>query len=430
MSSISTIARRVEGAPMPIVVQDLVREYATLWSQSEEAGLPLIGPAYSAAAQARNERHLDRFLNVVHTELAARPHTDSERQAMRERLVLAFTAFARDILDIDERALDMLRTGGLVEATVAFAQMAGRFDPAISSEDVYQAGRNVWTASFLQLLLGMPAQLTPAIFAYSMLYPYTDNYLDDPTIDQASKQAFNERFRRRLAGEFVAAHNRHEQIVSDLVGMIEGQFDRARYAQVFESLLAIHQAQGKSLHQMRHAQTAHGMNVLEISIEKGGTSVLADGYLAAGTLDPAQREAIFGLGVVTQLLDDLEDLPQNLADGFTTIFSQAAAHEPLDRVTSRALHFCMRALERLDGIGAPDRAPLKELLKRGVSLLLIDSAGRAAHLYSRRYLQELERFSPLGFAALRRRRKQLARRQVSAASLLEAFVGSEACARP
>ncbi len=34
----------------------------------------------------------------------------------------------------------------------------------------------------LQLLLGIPVRVTPAIFAYSMLYPYGDNCLDDPAI--------------------------------------------------------------------------------------------------------------------------------------------------------------------------------------------------------------------------------------------------------
>jgi hypothetical protein len=116
--------------------------------------------------------------------------------------------------------------------------MARRFDPAITSEDIYQAGRNVWTANFLQLLLGMPVHVTPAIFAYSLLYPYCDNYLDDPAIPSATKLDFNERFRSRLAGASIAPRDRHERIISDLVGMIEAQFERAHYPQVFASLLA------------------------------------------------------------------------------------------------------------------------------------------------------------------------------------------------
>jgi len=97
----------------------------------------------------------------------------------------------------------------------------------------------------------------------------------------------------------------------------------ARYPQVFERLLAIHRAQGKSLQQLRRNPTPQQIDVLGISFEKGGASVLADGYLVAGSLTAAQRECIFGFGVLTQLMDDLEDLPHNLANRFLTIFSQA-----------------------------------------------------------------------------------------------------------
>jgi hypothetical protein len=247
-------------------------------------------------------------------ELTCASQTEPEQQAMCARIRLAFRNVARLALGADEHALDTLLGNGFLEATAAFARMARRFDPAITSDAIYQAARNVWTANFLQLLLGMSVHVTPAIFAYSMLYPYSDNYLDDPAISNATKLDFNERFRRRLAGAPIARRDRREQIIFDLVGMIECEFDRAHYPQVFASLLAIHRAQSKSLQQLCGNQAPHHIDVMAISFEKGGTSVLADGYLVAGALTAAQRDWIFGFGVLTQLLDDLEDLPHNLAD--------------------------------------------------------------------------------------------------------------------
>ena len=38
--------------------------------------------------------------------------------------------------------------------------------------------RNVWIGNNLQMLLGVPVCLTQGLFAYSMLYPVTDNVLD------------------------------------------------------------------------------------------------------------------------------------------------------------------------------------------------------------------------------------------------------------
>jgi len=57
----------------------------------------------------------------------------------------------------------------------------------MSTGDIFQASRNAWTTNGLQIILGMPARLTPAIFGYSMLYPCTDNYLDHPGVSTADK---------------------------------------------------------------------------------------------------------------------------------------------------------------------------------------------------------------------------------------------------
>ena len=60
-------------------------------------------------------------------------------------------------------------------------------------------------------------QLTPSIFAYSMLYPYSDNYLDDPSVSREAKLSFSVRFGRRLAGDAVASANPLEATIWRLI---------------------------------------------------------------------------------------------------------------------------------------------------------------------------------------------------------------------
>ena len=151
------------------------------------------------------------------------------------------------ILDLDERQMEFIETSGMIAAVREFGRMARQFAPAISAEDIYQAGRNVMTAVFIQLLMGLPVEVTPAIFGYSMLYPYTDNYLDDTQISNQTKAAFNQRFESRLKGESIVPANRYEEDICRLVVMIEGQWDRAQFPLVYASLLAIHSAQVRSL---------------------------------------------------------------------------------------------------------------------------------------------------------------------------------------
>jgi hypothetical protein len=289
------------------------------------------------------------------------------------------------------------------------------------ASDIFQAMRNVWTMSCLQLLLGLPIRLTPAIFAYSMLYPYTDNYLDDASVPEADKVSFNERFARRLAGERVIPANLLESRVYDMVGMIEGQFDRASHAGVYGSLLAIHQAQCSSVSLMRLDASPYELDVLGISLHKGGASVLADGYLVAGDLDPTQAAFLFGWGAVVQFGDDLQDVVLDGQHGPITVFSQTAGRWPLDGVTDRTFHFGRKVMAGLDCFDGPNAGPVKDLMRRSASRLLIEAAGMADHLYTPDYVRELEPHSTLSFGFLRQRAKMMAGQTDSIMRLVEAF---------
>jgi hypothetical protein len=324
-----------------------------------------------------------------------------------------------ETLGITTQQLDLLPVDDFSAAAKDFVRQARAFDPSISSEDIYQAGRNSWTANSLQWLLAAPLQCSPSIFAYSMLYPYTDNYLDDESIPTATKLAFNERFRQRLLGGHLSPANTHERIIFELVGLVEQQYARGSYPAVFESLLDIHTGQVKSLRLVRRGAAPGEADVLGISLEKGGTSVLTDGYLIKGTLNPAQREFCFGFGVFAQLLDDMEDIQPDIAAGRLTVYSQAAGHWKLDCLTNRTFHFGSKILSQLAGFDIAE--PIKALIWRGARSILIDTASRVEQYYTPAYLRELETHSPFRFSFLSKQRKDFSRRNGSIIRLIETF---------
>jgi hypothetical protein len=284
----------------------------------------------------------------------------------------------------------------------------------VSTGDILQASRNAWTACALQVLLGHPMSLTPAIFAYSMLYPYTDNYLDDAAVSREAKLDFSLSFGRRLAGEAIAPANQHEAAIWRLVGMIEEQYSRTGWPQVYTTLLAIHRAQEDSLRLQRQGVSREETDVLELSFAKGGASVLADAYLAAGSLSRDEAQFGFDWGVALQLADDLQDVRQDRRDGVLTPFSQVAGEQPLDELTNRTLHFSGSIAQRMDCLAGSDSQALKELVKKSASSLLIRSAGAAGDLYTADYVAELETHSPFRFAFLARQQEQLMRRGLQA----------------
>lgn len=402
-------------------MNELLEESIALWRESP-AVLPRLKRPFTADEQEHRERQLGQFLQSIELELRSLPRNRSERQATRERITSAFARFARAGMDLEEPHLELLLGGGFSAIGTELARQARRFDPDVTTADILQASRNAWTACALKVLLGGSMHLTPSIFAYSMLYPYTDNYLDDPSVSREEKLGFSARFGQRLAGDGVSAAHAREATIWRLVGLIEGQYDRALWPQVFASLLAIHRAQNNSISLLRRGLGSQGIDVVKLSFDKGGSSVLTDGYLAAGSLSREQAQFVFGWGVLLQLADDLQDVREDREDGMLTVFSEIAAREPLDELTSRTLQFVERVMHQMEILPGPDCRALKDMIERSSRSLLIRSAGDVPEFYSKDYLARLEVHSPFHFSFLNERRRQLAARSGLLNRLFEAFL--------
>jgi hypothetical protein len=289
-------------------------------------------------------------------------------------------------------------------------------------DGLWQALRNVWIGNTLQLLLDRPVAVKPGLFAYSMLYPLTDNLLDDPGLDAGSKREFNERFGRRLAGLPVKPVGAREEAVFRLVARIEGEFPRPRFADVYASLLAIHRGQGRSLLQQEEPQIPDA-RILGISFEKGGSSVLADLYLVAGHATPGLERFAFGYGVFLQLLDDLQDVESDTAAGHQTLFTRAAQRGPLDDATAQLARFIDRVLDGAEILAGPGAADRKDLVRRSCRNLLVGAIADQPRRFTRGLRRSVECQWPFSLAGIRRLRRRAQRRFAGAASRLQARRG-------
>ena len=401
---------------MLATVRELNQYFVDLWWESKTS-LPDLGPQYTIQAQTQNEKSLLRFLDQVEYILANVPRSREDATSAKLRLGAAFRCLAEESLGFTGTQMDLLPSEAFSEVSEEFVYKARAFDSKLNMEDIYQAGRNVWTANGLQWLLGLPVQLTPSIFAYSLLYPYSDNYLDDPHIARETKLDFNERLRQRLMGDALRPVNAQEQVIFDLVGRIEKQYTRVEHPAVFESLLAIYDAQSQSLNLQRRATPSGEVDVLGLSFYKGGTSVMADGYLAAGSLTVAQRQYTYGHGVLAQLLDDLEDLEEDRRAGRLSIYSQPAVGEPLDKLANRTFQMGHIILRGLDCFTVDE--PVHDLIRHGADLLFIDAIARTDSYYAPSYLKELEAYSPYRFSFLKEQRAQFVRRHGPLGKMME-----------
>ncbi len=399
----------------------LLHLYSRLWRESA-AVPPELPITFTSEQQRQRETGLDVFIEKLSQRPGTLPKTGAERLVARRKFFSALREAAGSLLGFDQQQLDVIFSPEATLSAADFVAQAREFDPGIKPADIYQAARNVWAMNGLQYLLGLKVELTPSIFAYSLLYPYSDNYLDDPAIPVAVKSKFNDRFGRRINGEKIYPANGHEQRVFDLIAKIEGQWDRRRFPLVYESLIAIHIAQIKSLALLHHNGLAQSVDVTGISLEKGGASVLADGYLVAGKLTEEQEEFMFGYGAFLQLVDDLQDVREDKSTGILTIFTKNNGTMPLDAVVNKTFHFSQKVMRSLDGFGLNGKTgPVKKILRETALALLINAAGRSIDYFTPEYQTMLQNHSPYRFSYLAEKKQKLSGSKTSPAHWLQVF---------
>jgi hypothetical protein len=388
------------------VVERLCRDFKRLWD-SAPAEMPSLGPRVSRTRQWATARDAARLIDELVAEIGRVSGCSDEWSGRRAALRRRIERFGHERLEWPDGYRRLLVDEAFYDSTLAFFREAKAFDPRFAVDDLWQALRNVWVGNSLQLLLDRPIALRPALFAYSMLYPVTDNLLDDPGISSARKRCFNERFGARLAGCPVLPSGDERELQAErLVEGIESDFPRAKFPLVYASLLAIHENQCRSLTQQGGMRLSSA-ELLDISIAKGGTSVLADLFLIGGTaLEPEMRFA-FGYGVALQLLDDLQDLESDLAAGHETIFTRAARHRNVDESTARLASFIDGLFEVCGGFDEPRYGDRKDLIRRHCRALLVDSVSVHERRFSRAFRKCIASKWPGSLRAHRRLRRRM-----------------------
>ena len=393
--------------------------------------LPSLPPSvrYTRREQRAHEKAYDKGLRAVQREGRRIPRNAAERLLMQQRIVALFPRFASVALGLEGDETGLI-TDRFLPMGTELARWTRSFDSSLSNADTIQACRNAWTCCGLQALLGKPMELTPSILAYSLLYPYSDNYLDRPGLSTADKLDFSERFRQRLCGHRLTPANPHQASVWTLVQLIEEQYPRTLYPQVYDCLLAIHRAQELSIAQLKESHGAHdsqgnsldNSELLRISCAKGGTSVLADACLTQPVLNPDEIRLSFEWGVLLQLGDDLQDVREDLRCGSITLFTRALAQgKRLDSLILQLLHFSDQIAGRMDRMphGA---SSIKSLLRMSWRSLILMAVAEVQGYCSPAFLAALEPCSSFRFRFLRDRNRSITGREALSDLLFDAFV--------
>lgn len=407
----------------------LREECAALW-RATPAVLPELGPPSRWRRRYANGRAAARLIDGLGRAIESYPEDVAARPVWRAAIRDRLQSFGEARLGWPAGYRRLLLGDAFFDSALDFARRAHAFDPSLSLADLGQALRNVWIGNSLQMLLDLHVGLGPALFAYSMLYPLTDNLLDDPGLPAAAKRSFNAWLGRRLAGEACFARPRsadplaRQRGADALVGLVEEDFPRRRFPDLYASLLAIHGGQVASLRQQGGAREVTDEELLSISCAKGGSSVVADLYVIAGQASVEEERFAFGYGVFLQLLDDLQDVEDDLAAGHETLFTRAARRGALDEPAARLARFIDALLDGGPLFTGPTFADRIDLIRRNCRALLVGAVAERPRRFTRRFRRRLEAVWPLGLAGMRRLRRRAQRRWRRADEALRRRTGS------
>lgn len=383
-------------------VQTYINHCLEIWNSSSNK-MPEFRKNFSESEKFEREANYESFQKKI-KELQSRKSVKQFRNDPGQSFFPMFKGFLETVFDFDKNHLDIILSDEFKDVSKDFFNKARAFGPELKPENIYQGLRNVWIMNGIQLMMKLPVKITPSVFSYSMIYPYSDNLLDDPTITDKEKQKFSERFNQRLHGENIKPRGFAETQLFKLVGFFEEEFSRNEFPKVYESLYAIQQGQTNSLKLMRQNGISDSA-IKNICFEKGGASVVADGYLVAGKMTEEQEQALFGYGVYLQLLDDIQDVKEDANADTKTMFS-CLDKQNLGAFVNQTINFGRTTLDEMLCFEGTKNNDFLDLMNRSIETMIIESVGINHSWYSAEYLAELEKYSPLHFEFIRKKRTQ------------------------
>lgn len=295
------------------------------------------------------------------------------------------------------------------ENTRCFLRQVRSFAPDMTPEDMGQALRNFMVYAIFREQNGLPPSCPSSIFGYSMLYPYTDNFLDDPQRSMEEKKHYNLFIRKKISGQPIPAVSVHEEKTALLLDAIADAYpakvlrhtDDAG-ADIRQGLLLMLEAQEISQRQCASPELT-GQDILDISIYKGGLSVLIDRCFIDLPLTEEDVFFYFGFGFLLQLCDDLQDIGQDKETGSRTLLSICDAFPDTEAAVNRIFSYTAALFKYCPGKNAAFRA----FLLQNCYELILSSAIGSATWFDPSYPKKLESFLPVSLAFMEEQKSRI-----------------------
>lgn len=301
-----------------------------------------------------------------------------------------------------------------------FLRHVRQFAPELSMEGIGQAIRNYIVYAMFNELHQRKNRFNTACFGYSMLYPFTDNYIDSKEPSNQEKAEYNRMIRDKIEGKEVHPSSLLQQKTCDLLQMIETVYPREDGATASSLLLMMLDAQEDSMRQQHKgtkqidSDTINELNChndlpdmnknvllsseerLHISLYKGGISVLIDRFFVNKEITEDDLVFYLGFGFFLQLADDLQDIGEDSLQGHQTLFTVDLRCEQEEKLVNQLLHF----VYRITAAYPAENHGFKQFILSNCYQLIYTSVAQSRKFFSQEYLDQIERYLPITYSFL------------------------------
>lgn len=363
---------------------------------------------YSDVEKRKNEETTDIFMKKINEYIKRKPRNKKDERLWELEGEKIFEDFIKNDRVFNLKYFTYGMQKSIIDVTKNFIKKAKEFDKEIEESCIVQALRNIWVITILQVIFKSNVELTKSIFAYSMIYPYSDNFLDNIDISVEAKNKFNNKISSMLKGRGVQCESYLEKKIYKLLKYIEEDYNRKDFKEVYEGLLKIQEGQIKSIEQQGEFSLPYVNDILGISIEKGGASVLVDGYLIKGKLNLEEEKFCLFYGFLLQLIDDFQDLKSDKKNSHTTIMSQLGGRYYMDEMINKLINYVYYVFDSTELLR--EKEDLNKVIKSDSLVLILCSIALNKEYFSKEYIKKMDKHLPFSIAYIEKMNKTLVKK--------------------
>jgi len=351
-------------------------------------------PEIERDRKTQNEQYIQSVFDLFQKQLKCFPRNARRRGSWKRKTLglLKLVMQEETILDT-HRAMDQQAMDAFLDEIGNFLVHVREFAPELSFEGIGQAIRNYIVYAMFNEMNQLRTAFSLSGFGYSMLYPFTDNYIDSPLHTDKEKGEYNRLIRDKIEGKEVHPSTPHQLKTCQLLDAIESEYPRQSDPVIFSLLLMMLEAQENSLRQQGDTHLLTPEERLDISIYKGGISVLIDRYFVKREITKDDLTFYFGFGFFLQLADDLQDIKDDNEEGNQTVFTVDLRCVVQEEIVNKMLHF----VHHLMLSGHAENELFKNFILTNCCQLIFSAIVGNREFFSTGYLNKIENYFPVSF---------------------------------